>query len=228
VTERQATTSAPASWTLLGVEVVISAPAGTTSAPITIRFLVEPDLLLTEDPSNVQIFRTAGGTTTLVGPCATSGSPAQPTLPISPDPCVASRTLVGGDVEFVVLTSAASVWNFGTRTPFAFGGFGDPVLDGTTTVNAGRVVPVKFSLGGSQGMTILNTATPHSRVVGCDDATAGSLEPIEVVGRDLTYDPDTDLYSIRWDTDPAWAGTCRELVLQLVDGSEHTARFQFR
>ena len=38
----------------------------------------------------------------------------------------------------------------------------------------------------------------------------------------------TGWYSIIWKTEKAWAGTCRALVLQLVDGTEHLAYFQFR
>jgi hypothetical protein len=30
-----------------------------------------------------------------------------------------------------------------------------------------------------------------------------------------------------WKTDKKWAGTCRDLVLKLDDGSVHTARFEF-
>jgi hypothetical protein len=30
-----------------------------------------------------------------------------------------------------------------------------------------------------------------------------------------------------WKTSATWAGTCRELVLRLTDGSEHTALFRF-
>ena len=30
-----------------------------------------------------------------------------------------------------------------------------------------------------------------------------------------------------WKTDKKWAGSCREFVLKLDDGSVHTARFEF-
>ena len=34
-------------------------------------------------------------------------------------------------------------------------------------------------------------------------------------------------YVMLWKTDKKWAGTCRDFVLQLDDGSAHTARFEF-
>jgi hypothetical protein len=31
-----------------------------------------------------------------------------------------------------------------------------------------------------------------------------------------------------WKTDPSWAGTCRQLVVELNDGSIHRANFRFK
>ena len=41
------------------------------------------------------------------------------------------------------------------------------------------------------------------------------------------YERRSDRYVMLWDTERKWAGTCREFVLKLDDGSVHTARFQF-
>jgi len=67
-------------------------------------------------------------------------------------------------------------------------------------------------------------------VVACDTLEpAGALEAIKSPGKSgLSYDPTTGWYSIIWKTEKAWAGTCRTLVIQLVDGTEHLAYFQFR
>jgi hypothetical protein len=35
-------------------------------------------------------------------------------------------------------------------------------------------------------------------------------------------------YQFNWKTDKACAGTCRQLILQLVDGSYHRATFRFK
>jgi hypothetical protein len=47
-------------------------------------------------------------------------------------------------------------------------------------------------------------------------------------GSSLQYDAATATYTYVWKTEPAWAGTCRRLVLELADGSTHTADFRFR
>jgi hypothetical protein len=35
------------------------------------------------------------------------------------------------------------------------------------------------------------------------------------------------VYTYAWKTNPAWNGTCRQLVLQLIDGTTHAANFSF-
>jgi hypothetical protein len=76
-------------------------------------------------------------------------------------------------------------------------------------VNAGRAIPVRFSLGGNQGLvdSIEETVT----------ATTSSL----------SYDATTDRYQFVWKTEKTWAGSCRQLVLKLVDGTLHRANFGF-
>jgi hypothetical protein len=91
----------PTAFNFLGQQVVISAPAGTAASPIRIAFRLDPTLLLS--PAPVQVFRNG----VQVPNCTGAGA--------TPDPCVTSRTtLPDGDVELVVLTSAASKWTFGT------------------------------------------------------------------------------------------------------------------
>ena len=43
----------------------------------------------------------------------------------------------------------------------------------------------------------------------------------------LSYDPATDTYTYVWKTDKSWAGTCRQLIVKLADGTFHQANFQF-
>jgi len=95
---------APTAWSFLGLAVQITAPPGSASSPLRVRFVI--------DASVAAPFGGAGALVVFrngveVGPC--SGAPAA-----IPDPCVASRqTLADGDAELVVLTSAASEWRFG-------------------------------------------------------------------------------------------------------------------
>ena len=91
-------------------------------------------------------------------------------------------------------------------------------------------MPVKFSLGGNYGLNIFASGYPKVQQVAC-----GSGAPIDEVEQTVTagasglsYDGATNTYSYTWKTDKKWAGSCRQLVLKLVDGSEHSASFQFR
>jgi hypothetical protein len=115
---------------------------------------------------------------------------------------------------------------------FAFGGFSSPV-DANPTLNqlkAGAAVPVKFSLGGDQGLGIFAQGYPGSQPIACD-ATApvdGVEETVSAGGSSLAYDPATGLYAYVWKTDKAWAGTCRQLVLKFTDGSVARASFKLK
>jgi hypothetical protein len=44
----------------------------------------------------------------------------------------------------------------------------------------------------------------------------------------LNYDAASGQYNYVWKTDKAWAGSCRQLIVRLVDGTDHVALFQFR
>jgi hypothetical protein len=97
-------------------------------------------------------------------------------------------------------------------------------------VAAGAAVPVKFSLSGDRGLGILAAGYPTSRQVACDSSSGASdVETTVAAGQSgLGYDPATDTYTYVWKTNRSWRGTCRQLVVRLNDGSEHTASFQFR
>jgi hypothetical protein len=112
-------------------------------------------------------------------------------------------------------------------------GFLQPVDNSPTanTANAGQAIPVKFSLGGDFGLNIFASGYPASQRVSCGSGGSGSSDPIEETvtagNSTLQYDPATQTYSYIWKTDKAWAGTCRLLTVKLIDGSEHSALFQF-
>jgi hypothetical protein len=103
----------------------------------------------------------------------------------------------------------------------------EPVLN---AVKAGSAVPLKFSLGGDQGLNVLAPGSPASALLDC--ATFDSSENFEPVqaagGNGLSYDPTSGQYTYVWKTAKGWAGTCRVLSLQLADGTEHRAAFMFK
>ena len=47
-------------------------------------------------------------------------------------------------------------------------------------------------------------------------------------GSSLNYDTLADQYIYVWKTDKSWTGTCRQLQVQLNDGTLHTANFKFK
>jgi hypothetical protein len=120
------------------------------------------------------------------------------------------------------------------RDTFAydFSGFFPPVdnLPTLNAVNAGRTIPVKFSLSGDQGLDVLAEGYPKSEQIPCDSsALTKGAEPTRPPGNSgLTYDPKEGRYHYNWKTERAWAGSCRQLVVKLKDGSFHRANFRFR
>jgi len=42
------------------------------------------------------------------------------------------------------------------------------------------------------------------------------------------YDAGNDRYHYFWKTEEAWADTCRQLVVTLIDGTSHQANFTFK
>ena len=113
---------------------------------------------------------------------------------------------------------------------YNFSGFFPPV-DNPPTLNivkAGSGVPVKFSLSGDQGLNILAAGYPKSMKIDCmtSDSQDAIEETVTAGGSSLTYDPITDQYIYVWKTEKGWAGPCRQLIVRLNDGTDHTANFK--
>jgi len=95
-------------------------------------------------------------------------------------------------------------------------------------IKAGQAVPLKFSLAGDQGLSVI--AEGYWQPVACDTlAPAGDAEPANWASQNgLSYNAQTSWYNIVWKTEKGWGGTCRALMLHLVDGTEHLAYFRFQ
>ncbi|MDQ2999606.1 MAG: PxKF domain-containing protein, partial [Chloroflexota bacterium] len=115
---------------------------------------------------------------------------------------------------------------------YNFAGFFQPIdnLPTLNVVNAGRAIPVKFSLSGNQGLNIFAAGYPKVQVSACDMSSPGDEieETVTAGSSTLSYDPGTDQYHYVWKTEKTWAGTCRQLIVKLDDGTTHTANFKFR
>jgi hypothetical protein len=114
---------------------------------------------------------------------------------------------------------------------FNWSGFFSPVANpqSLNTVKAGQAVPVKFSLNGDNGLNIFAAGYPQSTMLACDTLISqDAIEETDTAGSSsLSYDPTTDTYNYVWKTDKGWAGTCRQLVVKLDDGTYHYADFNF-
>ena len=115
---------------------------------------------------------------------------------------------------------------------YAFRGLIQPVdnLPVLNSVKAGSGVPAKFGLGGNQGLGVFAAAYPKSGQIPCNAAgPVTNLESAVTAGSStLSYDAASGQYTYVWKTDKAWAGTCRQLIMQFADGTVHRANFKFR
>jgi alpha-tubulin suppressor-like RCC1 family protein len=120
----------------------------------------------------------------------------------------------------------------GPGVSFDFGGFYPPVAPEPelNVARAGSSVPLKFTLGGAQGLKVIEAGYPASASLDCRTMDpSDNLQPTQAAGKSgLTYDPSSDQYTYVWKSEKAWAGTCRYLSLRLTDGTEHLAAFSFR
>ena len=114
---------------------------------------------------------------------------------------------------------------------YVFSGFFSPVdnLPVFNVVKAGQAIPIRFSLNGDQGLSIFAAGYPKSEQITCDstEPTDGIEETVTAGGSGLSYDPATDEYTYVWKTNKAWANSCRQLVVELNDGTFHRANFKF-
>jgi hypothetical protein len=103
-------------------------------------------------------------------------------------------------------------------------GFAAPFRDRGVrhVVTAGQTVPLRFDLAGDRGPAVLARAV-RTVDAACRGRRVAVAEELPAGAPALTYDAGTGTYTAAVATDPAWAGTCREVVLTLADGTEQTA-----
>lgn len=116
--------------------------------------------------------------------------------------------------------------------PYNFTGFFAPI-DNPPVFNemkAGQAAPVKFSLGGNQGLDIFAAGSPSSVQISCGGGDpVAAVEETETAGQSsLSYDATTDRYKYTWKTENSWKNTCRQLNVTLRDGTVHSAKFKFK
>ena len=118
------------------------------------------------------------------------------------------------------------------QVQYPMAGFVAPIANppAFNPVNANQSVPVKFSLGGDRGLSILADGSPASQAINCTTLDPiGPLVPTQTAGGSgLAYDAGSDTYTYNWKTERSWRDSCRQLIVTLDDTSEHLAYFRFR
>ena len=150
----------------------------------------------------------------------------------------ATMSQTGGPVGEITVNCTGATDNAGNTGQAAvtytvvydFTGFFRPV-DNPTVVNvvkAGSAIPVKFSLGGDQGLGIMAAGYPKVVTTTCSTGAIQDAieETVTAGGSSLTYDTVAGHYVYVWKTSKTWTG-CRQLQVKLIDGTMHVANFSF-
>ena len=209
---------------------------GDTSVTLLTSMPDQPTGFQVGDPPAVYEISTEAGYTGSIRVCLPYGS-----LPAGVTPRI--KHFEDGSWEDVLTTFDSGLpdqiicGNVDSLSPFAVGyftynvsGLFQPVDRQPTqnTMKAGRSVPVKFSLGGDQGLAVFATGYPASQNVGCD--SGDPIDPVEATTANpsgLTYNATSGTYTYNWKTLSDWKGTCRTLTLKFIDGQELKADFKF-
>ena len=154
----------------------------------------------------------------------------------------ASPSSSGGPVGSITTTcsgamdSAGNAGNTAIATysvVYAWAGFFQPVENPSAwnSAKAGQSIPVKFSLGGDQGLGVIAAGHPKVVAITCPSSST-TTEAIEeyvtsTTNNGLVYDPLTGQYNYVWKTEKTWAGKCFRLDVKLVDNTPHSAQFKF-
>ncbi len=111
-----------------------------------------------------------------------------------------------------------------TCTGAVFGGFKPPVysLPTVNVVNAGSTVPVKFTLSGATSLSIDSQRVDCTTLVPVGETPVAPAMPGGTV---LTQSGNS--YQFNWQTDAAWANSCRRLTLRIPAAADAVAYFSF-
>jgi hypothetical protein len=167
-------------------------------------------------------------------PAVTATDSCSSTVTVNSSPASGSVFPVGTTTVNATASDGTntSTCSFTVTVLYNFTGFFPPIsnLPAFNVVNAGRAIPVKFSLGGYKGLSIFAPNSPASGEVACNssDPAVTLQDTVTAGGSSLSYDGGSDQYNYVWKTNSTWTGTCRQLQVVLNDGSIHRANFKFK
>ena len=133
------------------------------------------------------------------------------------------------DANYTTVIKTVVVLVVQPQSGLTFRGFFLPIRNMPTvnSVPAGAAIPVKFSVEGALGSVVLKPGSPSSVSVACRPTA-----PTKGI-QELADEPVSQLlrkgssFTYIWKTNSSWSGSCRKLILTLVDGSKHEALFRF-
>ena len=115
---------------------------------------------------------------------------------------------------------------------YAFQGFSAPIdnLPVINSAKAGQAIPIKWRVTNFQGVGVADPASFSS--VTTVSGSCSSNAPLDVV-EDYTGNSGLQYlgngwWQFNWKTPKTYANLCREMRLNLSDGSMHTASFKFK
>jgi hypothetical protein len=141
-----------------------------------------------------------------------------------------SVEFVSWDNNYTNVIGQVSILVSQPTSSLIFRGFYLPVrnMPVQNKVTSGRGVPVKFSVVGHLGQNVV-AGTPTSVQVPCVQGVPEQLveQTLDLRGSRLEISRGLGEYRYDWKTSASWAGSCRKLVVTLIDGSTHEALFRF-
>lgn len=210
--------------------------AGNTTTVTTTLTVADQTDPVISCPTDIEVFlppNTSDTSMVVTYPAATATDNCSSSPTITYSHPSGSVFPVGETTVTVTATDAAgndSSCTFKVKVRYNFNGFFSPVANPPTlnAVNAGRAIPVKFDLSGDKGLNIFAAGNPYSVSLNCNtnDPGVDVTETVNAGGSSLSFSGGQYIYV--WKTQSSWAGTCRQLVITLNDGTVHTANFKFK
>lgn len=203
--------------------------AGNASSQVSLAVQVDatpPTVTFGGCPSDVALGSTAAATWTASDAHSGLSTPASGSIALDTS-SIGTRT-VSTTATDNTGHDATAACTF--RVVYDFTGFFKPVPNppGVLTVVAGDQVVLKFSLAGDHGLDVVAAGHPQSAPITCGTSPELTGGDPTTSRRGLQFVPTGGgRYSYAWSSSAAWAGTCRQVVVLLDDGTYHRANVRF-
>jgi hypothetical protein len=195
-----------------------------TETRVTVRVDAEaPTVAFNSCPADVLLNSTASVTWAASDPSSGLQTPSTGSIPLA-TATLGSKSVQASATDKVGHAASATC-NY--RVIFDFDGFLSPIVNAPALQSwrAGDGIPVAFGLAGDKGLGVIATGYPQSSQIDC--GTAPGLTSGVATSSSKGLDYKGGRYKYLWSTQAAWAGTCRQLIVKLVDGTYHRANFRF-